>query len=371
MQIVFPFSGADIGGSHVATYALAGALRKHYGYDCTFLVAAGTPIAEEAARLGFRVVDSEEFEAAHWAIRKRRSPLYAFRRLPARVRVLRALGAQCLIHCNDIADMQSYGLIAKALGHKVLYQHHALNRMILPNRILIGLSDSIVAVSEVCRQSLGVLGRNAHVVLNPIEVPVIDRSAVRKRLATDLGIDGDKLWLGFVGNFWRRKRPEFFLETAARILSSEPRAHFILFGRKGDYESAELQAKAAALSIADSVTFAGFLMPPEDNIAAIDMMLAPAIDEPFGRTPIEAALLGTPYVATDDAGHAEIGARWPGGTLVPLKASPEEFAGVVLDLLRRPDAVKLSTAQRESMAADFALPAHAAAFDALYRGLEA
>jgi glycosyltransferase involved in cell wall biosynthesis len=224
----------------------------------------------------------------------------------------------------------------------------------------------------VCRRALkGIDPRKTSLILNPIEVGDVDRAAARARIATEIGLDPQKIWMGFVGNFWRRKRPEFFLQAAAEILRHEPRAHFILFGRRGDYETDDLKQIAETLGIAGSVTFAGFLMPPEDNVAALDLMLAPAIDEPFGRTPIEATLLGTPYIATDDAGHAEIGAQWPGGRMVPLDATPAQFAAAVLDVLAHPESVALDKAAKDRVAADFALAAHAAAVNAIYERLEA
>ena len=38
---------------------------------------------------------------------------------------------------------------------------------------------------------------------------------------------------------------------------------------------------------------------------ALDVLLVPAVREPFGRTLIEAMFLGTPVVATDDGGNRE------------------------------------------------------------------
>ncbi|MBI1687016.1 glycosyltransferase family 4 protein [Caulobacter hibisci] len=355
----------------MATFELVTGLQRDQQRRCVFLVAKGTPIADEAERLGIEVIDTGELDASHWTMRRRRNPFFALKRLPARLRLLRRIGSPFIVHCNDILEMQSFGFAAKLLGGKVVYHHHALNRMIFPNRLLVGVADAVIAVSEICLQAVAFVGADkARYVLNPIEVGLVDRGAARSRVCAALGIDPSRVLAGFVGNFWERKRPLFFLEAAAAMLAKRPDLHFILFGRRADYEIEDLEARAQALGLGERITFAGFLMPAEDNIAAIDLLMAPAVNEPFGRTPIEAGLLGTPYVATDDAGHAEIGRRWGGGRLVPLQDEPGQFAETALAVLAAPDEVLLGPSARAAVVEDFSIRAHAAAVEAVYRRLE-
>jgi hypothetical protein len=47
----------------------------------------------------------------------------------------------------------------------------------------------------------------------------------------------------------------------------------------------------------------GSRMPIEPWLSGCDLLIAPAIDEPFGRTLVEAAMVGTPVIATDDHRH--------------------------------------------------------------------
>src|SRR3546814_18022838 len=49
----------------------------------------------------------------------------------------------------------------------------------------------------------------------------------------------------------------------------------------------------------------GWRTPGVRWIAACDMLMVPAIDEPFGRTLIEAMLVGTPIVATRSGGNID------------------------------------------------------------------
>lgn len=371
LPIVFPFSSSDIGGSHVATYELAVALQNDFGRRCVFLCADGTPIADEARRLGIEVIDTGEIAWVHASLRKRRSPIATLRRFPARLAVMRQIG-RCIVHANEIVAIQSFGIIAKLLGGKIVYHHHALNRMALPNRFLINRADAVIAVSETCRAPLSfVPNERLQVVLNPIDVPqVFDRHAARTRVCTKLKIDPGDTLVGFVGNLWDRKRPEFFLRVASVMAATDGRMRFVIFGRKGDVDVPAMQVLADTLGIADRVVFAGFMMPAEDNVAALDLLMAPAIREPFGRTPIEAALLGTPWVATDDAGHGEIGRRWAGGRLVPIDADETAFAQVALTILANPTSVTATADQRLTIAADFSPHQEATEIEAIYRQLE-
>ena len=68
----------------------------------------------------------------------------------------------------------------------------------------------------------------------------------------------------------------------------------------------------------------GFRRPIEPWMQALDVLLVPAVREPFGRTLIEAMFLGTPVVATDDGGNREAIENDVTGFLVPPD-QPESF----------------------------------------------
>src|SRR3546814_7247585 len=66
-----------------------------------------------------------------------------------------------------------------------------------------------------------------------------------------------------------------------------------------------LEKKVQMLKLGEHVRFMGWRTPGVRWIAACDMLMVPAIDEPFGRTLIEAMLVGTPIVATRSGGNIE------------------------------------------------------------------
>jgi glycosyltransferase involved in cell wall biosynthesis len=110
----------------------------------------------------------------------------------------------------------------------------------------------------------------------------------------------------------------------------------------------------------------GFRYPPECWIAACDVLLVPAVDEPFGRTLIEAMLLGTVVVAAASGGNLEAIRDGETGYLVP----PDDAAacaGQILRVVREPElcATVVAAARRDALSR-FGLRQHAEAIMRVY-----
>src|SRR3546814_640046 len=68
-----------------------------------------------------------------------------------------------------------------------------------------------------------------------------------------------------------------------------------------DRTQSALEKKVQMLKLGEHVRFMGWRTPGVRWIAACDMLMVPAIDEPFGRTLIEAMLVGHPLWRPDRA----------------------------------------------------------------------
>src|SRR3546814_16641998 len=79
----------------------------------------------------------------------------------------------------------------------------------------------------------------------------------------------------------------------------------------------------------------GFRHPSEPWMAACDALLVTAVDEPFGRTLIEAMLLETPDIAANSGGNPEAIEDGENGLIVPPD-DPESFADAALALIDDP-----------------------------------
>ena len=132
-----------------------------------------------------------------------------------------------------------------------------------------------------------------------------------------------------------RKRPLVFVETFAALKRMAPDMKLagLFLGNSLNGLDDLARSRAEALGVSDCIHFLGFRYPAEDWIAALDVLLVPAVDEPLGRTLVEAMLLGTPVVAADSGGTPEAIEDGEMGLLV-RPDEPEEFAKTCLRLFR-------------------------------------
>jgi glycosyltransferase involved in cell wall biosynthesis len=188
----------------------------------------------------------------------------------------------------------------------------------------------------------------------------IDRAEARQAVLNEFGSSPDAHVVGFVGNLYERKRPLMFVETIARMVVREPGLAFAapMFGeaREG---AAEVVAAIARHGLDDRVRLMGFRYPPEPWIAACDVLLVPAVEEPFGRSLIEAMLLGTPLIAADSGGNPEIIRHGETGYLVPPD-DPDAFAERTLALLKdTTERALIAASARQDAVARFGMQRHA------------
>ncbi len=349
-RVVFPFRGAELGGSHVATFTLATAIQRQSDTECVVLCPQDTLIMAEAKRLGIRTIASGE------AATGRNNAITDFTRISKRRNILERerAGGDCVVHCNDVNTLRAWGFPARLEGMGVVYHHHALNRMWWPPHLVsLAYASAVVCVSDSTLAAMRSWRRDATKELNPFDIDTsLDRSAARQSLLDEFGWPADTLIVGWIGNFWARKRPAFFLETAAALAGRDRRYRFVMFGRDGDFSVGEIRKQAADLGIGDVTAIPGFRQPVEANLACLDLLLAPAPREPFGRALVEAIILGTPVVATRGAGHSEIINAWSGGVLGNESDTAEEMAELCVAVLSAPDRYRLTPQHTEAIAAE-------------------
>ena len=110
----------------------------------------------------------------------------------------------------------------------------------------------------------------------------------------------------FLGRVTFQKGPEYFVETAKRVLEKDDNVRFVLAG-DGDMMPRVIK-RVAELGIADKFHFTGFLRGKDiDRMFAMsDVYVMPSISEPFGISPLEAMQSGVPVVISKQSGVSEV-----------------------------------------------------------------
>lgn len=210
--------------------------------------------------------------------------------------------------------------------------------------------------------------------------PGIDAAAFgavggRRAARAALGLDPSASLVGVIAQItpWKGQH------TAVRALASArrlvPEAELVLAGetkfvaRGTRYDNRAyfdaLTREIADLGLQDAVRFLGQRDDVARVMTALDVVLIPSTEEPFGLVMLEAMAAGTPVVATDIGGPPEIIVDGENGRLVPPRC-PERWGQVIAELLRDPAACHRLVGGGRQTVRRFSLGAYAEALVEAY-----
>lgn len=240
-------------------------------------------------------------------------------------------------------------------------------------RLIAATATRIVANSRYTAASVltAAPGARIDVVHNPVDLErfdplAVDRAAVRAGLG-EAGADG-RLLLGVVAQLSPWKGQDTAIEALGRLVGEGIDAHLLLVGSakfvarstrfdNNDYVAA-LHELVAREALQDRVWWLGEREDVAQLIGAMDVLLLPSWEEPFGRALIEAMALGVPVVATSVGGPPEIVQQGREGYLVaPRRAG--DWAAAIARLARSPQAAAtMGRAGRERVREQFTIAHH-------------
>ncbi|MGB3797411.1 MAG: glycosyltransferase family 4 protein [Alteraurantiacibacter sp.] len=372
ITICMAFAGDRIGGSHISLKGLLDALPKSQYRVIVVIEVPGGRIAELFS--DYDQLTDPCALAKPFAVGRSFGIGSALRTLPrifGRARLLKDLGVD-VVHTNDGRSHASWALAAKLAGSRMVWYHRGDPDARGTSFIAPLLADQIVSVSEYSlpRCRWGKL-KQARVIHSPFDVNIsVDRDEMRKQLLSELGYPDDTIICGYFGQYIVRKRPSMFIEAIAELerISDRP-VLGVMFGEPEDEAVyADMQERLSDARHAPPVKLMGYRKPGHDWIAACDALLITALNEPLGRTLVEAMLVGTPVIATRSGGNAEAVAP-DCGIIVPAE-DPKAMAAATLDLLNAPERVIALTRRARAMAETrFTSERHVAEVSKVYREL--
>ncbi len=352
-RVLFPYVGGDgpTGGSHLSSLKLAAALAGHDRYrPIVGIHRDGGPLVRLIHELGleYELLPAPEILQPVGAVGTRLHGAgdvarYLASALPRMTGYLRRRGID-LVHTND-GRIHVRWAVAAALARTPLIWHHRSDPDAQGVNLLAPLlADRIVAVSEFARprKPIASIESRFRVVRSPFEVPPpVDAAEARAALVREVGCDPRTRFVGIVGTLVERKRPVDLVEAIAHLKAAAPDLPVmgLAYGtpREGGPPLDEaMLRRAAELGVSDRIRLMGFRRPIERHIAALDVLAVPAMNEPFGRTLVEAMLLGTVVVAYRHGGNPEAIEDGRTGYLID-PGRPESFVSPILRLLRHED----------------------------------
>jgi glycosyltransferase involved in cell wall biosynthesis len=219
-----------------------------------------------------------------------------------------------VIHVHDWLSMPA-GMAAKHVSKKPLVTHvHAtefdrtangdVNQTVYETeRAGMHAADKVLAVSDFTKQKVqkhyAVTEHKIRVVYNGMESDMID----------DLPgspLQNHKRLVLFLGRLTIQKGPDYFLQSAKRILETRQDTLFVVTG-SGDMEE-RLIEQAAEMGIGEHIIFTGFCRGERvDRLYQMaDVYVMPSVSEPFGLTALESIQNGTPVVISKQSGVSEV-----------------------------------------------------------------
>ena len=340
-MVCFPFAGDRLGGSSISALNLIRHLDPQRYRPLVLMHDMEGAVARLFEDEGVSFEQAPLAECASG--RDRKVDLrFALRHTGALVRYLRERGVG-IVHTNDGRMHATWALPARLAGARLLWHHRADPsaaglRLLAPwlaNRVISVSNFSsprpgLISAAQKCTRgaqpvrhgcasdrSYGLAAGAAGGARQPVGHPCrrLLRQPLRPQAASRCSSRRSHAW-------WRARR-------AWAIVAP-------MFGQTRE-GGEEVAAAIAHHGLDDRVRLMGFRYPPEPWIAACDLMLVPAVDEPFGRSLIEAMLLGTPLIAAESGGNPEIIRHRETGYLVPPD-DPDAFAQRAIALLEDPGA---------------------------------
>jgi glycosyltransferase involved in cell wall biosynthesis len=218
-----------------------------------------------------------------------------------------------IIYSNSIKS-HIYGSIIKLLtGKKAIWHVRDNFKKGFFNNFLIKYSDKIICISEYIYQQIKVPEKSKEIIYGGIDThewsPMQDTKKNDLRMA--LGLSLKTKLVAQVSQITSWKNHLDFIKSAVEIIQDcTIEVHFLivgddLSGKEKRYKK-QIETEILKAGLEKHFSFLGFIKDIKEIYAQIDVLVHPAINEPFGRAIIEAMAMGKPVVAYNCGGPKEI-----------------------------------------------------------------
>ncbi len=288
-----------------------------------------------------------------------------------------------LLHANSIRAGIVLGLARSPRVPVVVHVRDCLPPGLVSSatmRLIAATATTVVANSRYTAESVRAAAPRAHieVVHNPVNLhrwdPArIDRAAARARVGA---VGEQRLLLGVVAQLSPWKGQDTAIEALRLLVEQGIDAQLLLIGSakfraratRFDNERylADLHRLVSDAGLQERVSWLGEREDVPELMRALDVLLLPSWQEPFGRAVIEAMAMGVPALATNVGGPPEIIRDGREGYLIPPR-EPLAWAEAIVRLAHDPAlAAEMGRAGRRRVEQAFTVEHHVSAILGVY-----
>ena len=257
-----------------------------------------------------------------------------------------------VIHANSLWPSQPAVLAGRLTGIPIVCHARSVNARRFSECSLRRWGNAIIAISQAAAQpcrKMRVTTAKVFVIYNPV-------APIEQHESRSAPNQGGPVRLAFAGRLSTEKGPDRAVQLAGWLLRNAVDFTLSLYG-EGETRS-HVEALAAREGLGRRVRFCGFVPDLPEQLARTDVLLVPSWFEGLGRVVVEAALVGTPAIATSVGGLPETMIDGQTGMLVEDFESDQQRQRI-LSLLSDPSLrVEMGRAARKFCQVRFS-PEHA------------
>jgi len=302
MNFLFFPGGSYVGGMEIVIQSLMAQLNA-IGHR-TLAIVSGWNDGDYPTRLRGAGLSFEEIKLGRFYRSKPLWTLDTLRNLPAATlrlrRAVKAFRPDAAIYPDP--QLLLIGSVLLPRMPNVLYHHNdaASLRLSPTSNVIDARLDRIICVSHFVAAGLRNAGFEA-------ERVAVVHNGIMLAPAPPLRAQNQSICLGIVGQVLARKRHLMLVRALALLRTRRPSIAFRLkiVGNGETPYAREVKKLIEQLKLQDIVEWTGFFSNRDDIYRDLDVVVAPAIDEPFGMTVLEAGAYGLPVVASRSGGFPE------------------------------------------------------------------
>lgn len=238
----------------------------------------------------------------------------------------------------------------------------------IANKILLKVTDKIVAVSESIRRDIikydGIDSSKILVIPNGIDTERFKPEGNFANIREEFLINKSDIVIGFIGRIVSVKGLEYLIDALLFLKEEFKNIKLLITGEGSLLDS--LYEKAKENNVHDSIIFTGKRRDIPDILSCTDIFVMPSIAEGLPNALLEAMAMGKPIVATEVGGIPEVIKNGHSGILVPAR-NPEALATAIKDLITNDQlAAKMGQTARNFVLKDYSIVEIAQKWQTLY-----